>query len=147
MTGSRFEHWSGNADSVDVFDAKGIAELLGETLGFHRDQLLAVPNGPLPWFVKGRAARVLVEGAPPGRIFGHIGQIRPDLVAARGLDAGVVVGGEIDLDVVAALRAEPVEADPRVQAIPRYPSVVRDLSIIVPQRLPAADVRGTIRSN
>ena len=147
MTGNRIEHWSGNADNVDVFDAKGIAELLGETLGFRRDQFLAVPDGQLPWFVKGRAARILVDGAPSDRVFGHIGQIRPDIVALRGLDSGVVVGGEIDLDVVSALRSERVESDPRVQAIPRYPSVVRDLSIIVSERLPAGDVRGTIRSN
>src|SRR5690606_887008 len=31
--------------------------------------------------------------------------------------------------------------------LPRFPSIVRDLSIVVDERLPAADVRGTIRSS
>ena len=29
MTGRASEHWSGNGDAVDFFDAKGIAELVG----------------------------------------------------------------------------------------------------------------------
>jgi phenylalanyl-tRNA synthetase beta chain len=32
-----------------------------------------------------------------------------------------------------------------ISAIPRHPSIVRDLAIIVSDRLPAADVRATIR--
>jgi phenylalanyl-tRNA synthetase beta chain len=31
--------------------------------------------------------------------------------------------------------------------VPRHPAIVRDLSIVVPERLPAATVRGTIRAN
>ena len=35
----------------------------------------------------------------------------------------------------------------RIEPLPKYPSIVRDLSMFVSERLPAADVRGTIRSN
>jgi phenylalanyl-tRNA synthetase beta chain len=35
----------------------------------------------------------------------------------------------------------------RIEPLPRYPSIVRDLSMFVSERLPAADVRGTIRSH
>ena len=34
----------------------------------------------------------------------------------------------------------------RAHALPRFPSIVRDLSILVDERLLAADVRGTIQS-
>ena len=34
----------------------------------------------------------------------------------------------------------------RIVALPRYPNVVRDLSILVPDALPAAIIRGTIHS-
>jgi phenylalanyl-tRNA synthetase beta chain len=34
-----------------------------------------------------------------------------------------------------------------IRPLPRFPSAVRDLSIVVDERLPAADVRGTIRSS
>jgi phenylalanyl-tRNA synthetase beta chain len=39
------------------------------------------------------------------------------------------------------------ESDRRVRPLPRHPSIVRDLSIVVDERLPAAKVRGTIRRN
>jgi phenylalanyl-tRNA synthetase beta chain len=34
-----------------------------------------------------------------------------------------------------------------VTPLPRHPSIVRDLSLLVDERLPAASVRGTIRSS
>jgi phenylalanyl-tRNA synthetase beta chain len=76
---------------------------------------------------------------------GFVGQLRPGLVAARGLgDADAVFAGEIDL---AALAAVSPPRDRRVEPLPRFPSIVRDLSLLVPERLPAAAVRGTIRAS
>ena len=135
LTGPRFEHWSGNGQAADVFDAKGIAELVGRALGLTLD---ATPATDRPWFVRGRAA-ALVDG--PRGIVGAIGQVRPDLVAARGLDGAVVVGGEILVREGAAIGAA------AITPIPRMPSVVRDLSIVVSESLPAADVRATIWSD
>ena len=78
----------------------------------------------------------MLAGAPVG----WIGLLR----TTRGLAAGdEVFAGEIDLDALGA-------GAPAIQPIaplPRYPSIVRDLSIVVEERLPAADVRGTIRRN
>ena len=34
-----------------------------------------------------------------------------------------------------------------ITPLPRFPTVVRDLSVVVDERLPAASVRGTIRSS
>jgi phenylalanyl-tRNA synthetase beta chain len=34
----------------------------------------------------------------------------------------------------------------RVQSLPRFPSIVRDIAIVIDEVLPAAAVRGTIRS-
>jgi phenylalanyl-tRNA synthetase beta subunit len=58
--------------------------------------------------------------------------------------AWAVYGGEIDLLGTARRggRARHVDQN-RCRA---YPSIVRDLSIFVGERLPAADLRGTIRS-
>jgi phenylalanyl-tRNA synthetase beta chain len=145
LTGSRFEHWSGSAESVDFFDAKGIAELLLQPFGVNVDRVTMTPADGTPWFVRGRSAELRVDH--PGRVIGHVGQLRPDIVAARGLDTGVVIGGELDLNTLAAVNGDAGGPAPPVQPIPRFPSVVRDLSIIVSERLPAAEVRGTIRSN
>jgi phenylalanyl-tRNA synthetase beta chain len=145
LTGSRLEHWSGSGAPVDFFDAKGIAELLVQAFGFTVEEMTSEPADDLPWFVPGRSARLLIDGAPAP--VGHVGEIRPELVAARGLDSGLVVGGELDLPALKAPRARDEGPPPSVQPIPRYPSIVRDLSILVPERLPAAKVRGTIRTN
>jgi phenylalanyl-tRNA synthetase beta chain len=52
--------------------------------------------------------------------------------------------GEIDLDALARVAARD---DLRAQSLPRYPSIVRDLSIVIDETLPAASVRGTIRAS
>jgi phenylalanyl-tRNA synthetase beta chain len=142
LTGPRAEHWSGESEPVDFFDAKGIAELVATALGAG---IAAEPAGDLPWFVRGRSARLFRTGKP-GAPVGAIGQLRPDLAAARGLEKGIVVGGELELRGFAD-RAAAAESDRRVEALPRHPSIVRDLSIVIDERLPAATVRGTIRRN
>lgn len=138
MTGPRAEHWSGSGGVTDFFDAKGIGELIAEA----QHQLIeAVRTETLPWLVQGRAA-LLVASTDAGRpVVGYVGQIRPDLVASRGLDSGSVFGGEFFTDApeAAALGA--------VAPVPRMPSVIRDLSILVSESLPAADVRATIWAN
>jgi phenylalanyl-tRNA synthetase beta chain len=140
LTGPRSGHWSGTGGDLDVFDATGVAELAGDVFG------VTVHARPAdrPWFVRGRAADLFLGEGSAAVCVGCAGEIRPDLVAARGLSAGgAVVGGEIDH---AALAGAGAAVPARVTPLPRYPSVVRDVSIFVSDRLPAADLRGTIRS-
>jgi phenylalanyl-tRNA synthetase beta chain len=145
MAGARAEHWSGPSDSVDFFDAKGLAEVLAQVAGIGADELTAAPDDALPWFLRGAAARLSVVADGTAIPLGSIGQLRPDLVRARGLDGAIVVGGEMDVRVL--LEAGRDRAGRALSPIPRFPSIVRDLSIFVPERLPAADVRGTIRQH
>jgi phenylalanyl-tRNA synthetase beta chain len=140
LTGPRLAHWSGNEGPADFFDAKGIAELIAQA---GRVSIAARRTDDLSWFVGGRAARLVTIGDPASAVVGHVGQIRPDLVALRGLETGRVFGGEIV--ITAKTFASGFQAEPRtVQPIPRMPSVVRDLSIVVSESLPAEDVRATI---
>ena len=147
MAGTRSDHWNGAPGDVDFFEAKGIAALIGEAFGVLVE---ARATDDRPWFVRGRAADLFIAsrggdaGATDASAIGSIGQLRPDLVASRGLGSGTVVyGGELDPAPLAdAGRTRATSIEP----LPRYPSIVRDLSIFVGERLPAADVRGTIRS-
>jgi phenylalanyl-tRNA synthetase beta chain len=140
ITGPRVEHWSGNDGPADFFDAKGISELIARAAG---TPVAARRSDDLPWFVVGRAARIVAIGDPARPVVGQVGQIRPELVAARGLEGGGVFGGEFLID--ARTFGSRVQAEPRaVRSIPRMPSVVRDLSIVVSESLPAEDVRATI---
>ena len=141
MTGARADHWSERSGSVDLFDAKGVAELLGDAFGV---TVVARDADAPAWFVPGRAATLLAGDEASPVVVGAIGELRPEVVAARGLGAGgAVVAGEIDPAALAALAPEAIRP---IAPLPRFPSVVRDLSLFVSERLPAASVRGTIRS-
>jgi phenylalanyl-tRNA synthetase beta chain len=75
---------------------------------------------------------------------GVFGQLAPGIGEARGLVAGEdVYVAEIDTEALARLAAGD---DLRTLSLPRYPSIVRDISIVVDEILPAASVRGTIRA-
>jgi phenylalanyl-tRNA synthetase beta chain len=65
-------------------------------------------------------------------------------VSAAGLTSNeAVYVAELNLDLLDEARsAAPLVVKP----LPRYPSIARDISIVVDDTLPAAAVRGTIRS-
>jgi phenylalanyl-tRNA synthetase beta chain len=166
------DHWGGARRQVDFADIKGVVEQLcaiafgtakavpydtskggpsdsakavpyDTSTGVPSDSAQAVPCDyaeiDLPYLVSGRAARLLVKGQP----IGVFGQLSPAIAEARELPADEVYVGEIDLDALTA--ASPADTR-RTSPLPRYPSVVRDVSILVADTLSAATVRGTIRS-
>jgi len=87
--------------------------------------------------VRGRTAQLRTD-----RSIGVVGQIDPAIAEARGLPAGVVVvAGEIDLTALSGDPSSPRKVTP----LPRFPAVVRDLSLVLDASLSAATVRATIR--
>jgi phenylalanyl-tRNA synthetase beta chain len=145
-------HWSAPPRMVDFFDAKGVIEAIVATMAASG---IAVEYVPVerPFLAPGRAAeaRVLTAGASAGvtasdnrRTLGVFGQLLPSVAEARGFPAGEdIYVGEIDLALVAA---ESASDDIRAVPLPRFPSIVRDISMLLDEALPAAAVRGTIRS-
>jgi phenylalanyl-tRNA synthetase beta chain len=128
-------HWSGPAREVDFFDVKGLATRIAELMRIPVD---AEPSST-PWLVPGRSAALRADGQPVG----VIGQLSPDIADRHGLpvnDAVYVL--EMDLDSMERLAPA---GDPRVEALPRFPSVTRDISILVDDIVPAARVRQTVR--
>jgi len=135
-------HWSAATRAADFSDVKGVVDALGGAIGVTMEyEPVAVP-----YFVEGRAAAVSFDVRPGiSRRFGLIGQIAPRILEARGLPPGDAVWAfELDLDALASLKSAD---EMRAESLPRYPSVVRDLSVLVDSALPAAAVRGTIRSS
>jgi phenylalanyl-tRNA synthetase beta chain len=129
-------HWSAPTRGVDFFDAKGIVEQICEALGVAHE---FVPSRTSS-LVAGRAAEIRTAD----RTLGIVGQIAPSIVEARGFPANEpVYAAELDLGALARAAASD---DRLVETLPRYPSIVRDLSMLVDDSLPAAAVRGTIRS-
>ena len=130
-------HWSAAQRPIDFFDVKGLVEAVAGAL-----QVEATFDGAtLPsYLVRGRAATVSVGG----RALGSLGLLAPGIAASAGLSPTEdVYVAELDLD---ALTASRIAAPLTVKPLPRYPSIARDISIVVDEILPAESVRGTIRS-
>jgi phenylalanyl-tRNA synthetase beta chain len=162
-------HWSGGSRPVDVFDVKGVVEAL---VGALNVEVVAEPASR-PYFVEGRAAQVFfrlkaeatsgseevhatsdppvasasdppVASAFRRKILGELGQVAPAILDARGFPANEELHAfELNVDAVAALQPA---GDLRAEPLPRFPSIIRDLSVLIESVLPAATVRGTIRA-
>jgi phenylalanyl-tRNA synthetase beta chain len=157
-------HWSGATRPVDFFDVKGVVEMLARAFGVDVECRLA----EVSYLVAGRAAEMFrvkaeattaesvatgAESVASGfsRKIGVIGQVAPSIVDARGFPANdPLYAFELDVDRLASLRQSSGQAhagdELRTESLPRFPSIVRDVSILVDAALPAAAVRGTIRS-
>jgi phenylalanyl-tRNA synthetase beta chain len=130
-------HWSVPAREVDFFDLKGAVELVCAAIGIEP----RYEPGRVPFLVPGRTASVIAED---GSILGLIGQLTPAVADARGLPRqDAVFVAEIDLDRIAATARPGSET---VRSLPRHPLVVRDLSVVVADTLPAGIIRGTIQA-
>ena len=139
-------HWSSDERPSDFFDLTGIVHRLCDAFG------VAASFEPLKQstLVPGRAATVLApapdETAAP-RPLGTVGQLAFDIAEARGIHragAEAVWVAELDLDALASAGAD--RRRMIATLLPRYPSSVRDLAVVIDAALPAASVRGTIRS-
>jgi len=129
-------HWSGGSRPVDFFDVKGAVEFLCSAFDVPATEFAPAEIG---YLVGGRTAKVTSNGTP----IGVLGQLLPDIAEARGMPAGEdVYVAEIDTDALVAA----TQRELRAQPLPKYPAIVRDISILVDEALPAASVRGTIRS-
>ena len=130
------DHWSGARRAVDFYDVKGVVDQLAAEY----QVTPSFSETKKSYLVEGRTAAIVVNG----KTIGVFGQLAPAIAAARDLPAtDEIYAGEIDLDALSA--AAPAETL-RAAALPKYPSVVRDVSILVADTLSAETVRGTIRS-
>ncbi|MYD35770.1 MAG: phenylalanine--tRNA ligase subunit beta [Dehalococcoidia bacterium] len=123
-------------DEMDFFDAKGLVESLLGAIGVRaryevaEDRILA----------HGRTAHLLPEDG--GRPFGTIGEVHPDTLAALDIRTPRVVLYEINLHAVLDHRRE---AERTWQSVSRYPSVLRELSLLIDEGAPAGLVSDIIR--
>ncbi len=93
-----------------------------------------------PFLVAGQSAAVSANGTP----LGFAGLLTPAIADTRGAPRqDAIVVAELDLDALSAGANVQFDA---VRPLPKHPFVVRDLSIVVDDALPAEIIRGTIRA-
>jgi phenylalanyl-tRNA synthetase beta chain len=135
-TGRAAEHWKSGSRSVDFFDIKGAVERLCDALD------VAPRFEPItrPWLVSGQAASIVAAGLSVGTV----GLLAPNVADERGAPRqDEIFVAELSLDALWHARTPRGEA---VAPLPRHPFVVRDLSIVVADTLPAEIISGTIHS-
>ncbi len=120
---ARAEQWGDRACEVDFYDVRGDLEALLSLLGEHADVTFTPAQSP--WLHPGRSARI----ERGGQLLGHLGHLHPALLHALDIGQEVVV---FELDV-ARLAQRSV---PSARELSRFPSVRRDLAVIVAEKLP-----------
>jgi len=130
--------FTGGRDRVDVYDAKGLAELALLAAGLTDAETSVWPAEQVPAYLEpGRAAR-LVRGSLELGWFGEVA-----LAAREVFDLpGPVVVAELSVTALAGL---PTPAA-KYEALPRFPAVQRDLAIVVGAEVTAGEVEAAIRA-
>jgi phenylalanyl-tRNA synthetase beta chain len=129
-------HWSVKPRPFDLFDVKGIVELLFARLGAAAPEVDR--GGGLPSYLHPGRAFSLRRG---GERIGHAGALHPDVRAAWEMRDEVVV---LELATGALLEEPPRTV--RFTALDRFPAVERDLSILCDETVPAAEIDARVRA-
>ncbi len=134
------DHWSGGTRPIDYFDIQGVVQRVCQALRVDA-RMEGVAE---PWLVPGRGAAIVADGARgDAHRIGAMGLLTASIVVQQELPASdAIYVAEIDLDSV------PLAGDDlQVEALPRHPSMTRDISILVADTLAAGTVRQTVQTN
>ncbi len=127
------ESWTGDKRQLDFYDLKADLDTT-LALGGRRGQIEFLPAGEA-WLHPGRSAEVRIDGVSAG----VVGSLHPRLLKALDLDDDVLVF-ELDLARVYAGKL------PQARGLSRFPSVRRDIAIVVPELAIYAHIESTVRA-
>jgi phenylalanyl-tRNA synthetase beta chain len=124
----------GKSLSLDIFDVKGIIETIFQGLKVENWEVV---QGNHPAFHPLRNGKIIIKGEEVG-IFG---EIHPEIINNYRIP-GKVNLFEIDFENL----LPNVPSDIKYCVLPKYPSVQRDLALIVKEEILSADIIKTIKS-
>ena len=127
------ESWTANAETVDFFDLKGDLEAIFQRANGHEFELV---TGSQPFLHPGVSADILSDG----KNVGWIGQLHPQL--QKSLDVSqTALMFEVSADALTATQV------PKHQEVSRFPSVRRDIAVVVPTSISNESLQQCVRSN
>jgi phenylalanyl-tRNA synthetase beta chain len=136
LTGARNDSdWQAAAARLEFYDLKGAVEAIAESLNL--PNLNFAPIRDIPYLHPGRAA-VISLGS---ETVGHAGQLHPQVAARYKLKQPVLIA---EFNFGALLQAEASEA--RYQPLPKFPTVLRDIAILIERSVNWAEIAGAIQS-
>jgi phenylalanyl-tRNA synthetase beta chain len=125
-TGARWpEQWASAREALDFYDVKADVQSV-LALGGDESAVRFEPAS-LPCLYPGRAARIFRDATP----IGWLGELHPHLIKALNLTNALFL---FELEIESAFVSKPLQ----YKAISRYPSVRRDLAVVVDEGVPLA---------
>jgi phenylalanyl-tRNA synthetase beta chain len=133
ITGQWESHpWQGEKKPVDFFVLKGIVEGLFAKLGL--DRQLGFQKAEMDGMHPGRTAEILLND----NVIGFIGQIHPTV--QKTLDLKETYAFELSLKALLEAETAPLQ----YTAIPRFPSITRDIALVVDKAAAAGNLKKAI---
>jgi phenylalanyl-tRNA synthetase beta chain len=136
LTGARgVDSWAGGVvtDNMDFFDLKGVVENL--LYGLHIEGS-NYTRSTHPSLHPGRSARLSIGDT----VIGDFGELHPLVSKTFGLTAAPVLVGEFDLDAL----LDKMNPNTELIDLPTTPPVLQDISLVVNDETPAANVEAVI---
>ncbi len=127
------EHWQEGERAVDFFDVKGDVEALLELTGEAASYTFVADSHPA--LHPGQAAAIFKNG----KCVGYVGAVHPQFEKKLGLNGRTYV---FELELAAVQN----RVLPQAQAVSKYPSIRRDLAIVVPTQLAAGEILKAIEN-
>jgi phenylalanyl-tRNA synthetase beta chain len=129
--------WQNASARLDFYDLKGLLSAIPEQLA--RSPFEMIADTTRPWLHPGRSAEVRLAD---GTTVGFLGQLHPRLAAPFKLVRQPILLAELDL---ARLLASP-RLESRYRPLPKYPTVVRDLALLIERAIPYRQIEEAIRA-
>ncbi|MGM0839023.1 MAG: phenylalanine--tRNA ligase subunit beta [Bacillota bacterium] len=134
LTGLWEQHpWQGEKKAVDFFVAKGILEGMFAMLGVSEE--ISYTRAEKDGLHPGRTAEILLNGEGVG----FIGQLHPEKLNELDLPETYVF--ELSLTDLLGANVEEI----KYEAIPRFPSIGRDIALVVDRNTPAGELAAVIK--
>ncbi|MCD4804683.1 MAG: phenylalanine--tRNA ligase subunit beta [Desulfobacterales bacterium] len=138
-TGSRTNaSWYSKESGCDFFDIKGVVEGLLNRVKIDRIKFTCMPDNSCTYTRPGHTAQILQEK----KLIGLAGEIHPQVLRNFDLKQAAFIF-ELDLKAISDLIPETIRSKP----IPKFPSISRDITIIIDKDLESSKPLETIRKS